>query len=313
MLNLLTLISLISSSQASNTCRVLALGGGSDKGAYCAGAVIGLIKSLPQGEAQWDVVTGNGDGAINAYILAQASKGDEQTASSNLDDFWSKFTWSDFYQDWDGWLVTGLFFESGLYNAKNMYQTIDSLGKNSFARFIGVGATDLITGGYVFFNSSLSMGTMQTGVKASATNAGIFPIIDFQNFKLVHGSIKFSVDILHGIDACHEKGFQDENIVIDVVLDAGKKMKKIDASGYKTLQVLFRYLQIASFDLTNQVVEDAKHDHPKVNIRHVVFPTEALPDSLYPYDYSQSQLLEMINLGIKDAADSVETFYAETK
>ena len=37
---------------ADDKCRILALGGGSDKGPYQAGGIIGLIKYLPQGEAQ---------------------------------------------------------------------------------------------------------------------------------------------------------------------------------------------------------------------------------------------------------------------
>ena len=67
----LVLVTILSSTSALNDkCRVLSIGGGTDKGAYTAGAIVGLINSLPAGEARWDVITGNGDGALNTYIVA---------------------------------------------------------------------------------------------------------------------------------------------------------------------------------------------------------------------------------------------------
>lgn len=90
---------LLGKNTESARCRALAIGGGTDLGAYEAGVIIGLIQSLPSGEAQWDVVTGVGVGAVNALIVSQYPKGQEAAASTKLKSFWSTFTYEAFYQD----------------------------------------------------------------------------------------------------------------------------------------------------------------------------------------------------------------------
>lgn len=282
-------------------CRILALGGGSDKGAYTAGAVIGLISTLEGEESHYDIVTGNGDGAINAFIISQHPIGDEASAAKQLDEFWVNFKSSDFYSNWLGWYITGLFYRSGLYDASNMYKTISKLSTGSFGRVLSVGTTDLITAGYVSFNSTkLSVKTMETAVAASAAKGGIFPYVRYGDFKLIDGTIKFSVDIQGGLNYCSSIGYKDEAMVVDIVLSNSAKLPVIDPESYNSIQNLMRFFSIQSYNGVFLAIEDAKLAHPKVAVRHLIYPSEAIPDSLFPYDYSQSALLAMLNLGIKD-------------
>lgn len=287
-------------------CRILAVGGGTDRGAYEAGAIIGLINNLPAGEAQWDIVTGIGTGAINALMVSQNAIGKEATLATTLYNFWNNFTFSQIYKDWIGWIVTGLKYESGLYDSSPMKKTITSLASGTYQRWLGVGTTDLLSANYVFFNSTgVSKTNMITGIYAAASNYGVFPFVSYNNMQLITGHIKFSVDILRAVNQCYNLGYTQSNIIVDVVLSAGRNSTSVDTSEFKTLQVMARFAEIEAYDIFMQVVSDAKHDFPNINIRTQIFPSSKPPSVLYPYDYTQSQLQTMLALGTKDAKTAV--------
>mmetsp|Transcript_9012 Transcript_9012/g.8977 ORF Transcript_9012/g.8977 Transcript_9012/m.8977 type:complete len:319 (+) Transcript_9012:43-999(+) len=288
-------------------CRILALGGGTTRGAYEAGAVIGLINNLPAGEAQYDAVTGIGTGAVNALIMSQYAIGQEAAAATALNKFWTSFTYSQFYKDWVGWIITGLKYESGLYDSSPMKKTLTSLASGSFQRWLGAGSTDLLSGSYVWFNSTGQTKTdMITGVYASATEYGFFPIVHFKNLQLVTGHIKFSIDILHAVNYCYiTKGIQMGNIIVDAVLPAGTNLTAADTSEYKTIQVTERTAEIAAFDLFMQTVENAKVSFPDITIRTQIYPSTKPPTTVYPYDYTPTQLQTLLALGQKDAKNAV--------
>ena len=287
-------------------CRALALGGGNDKGAYEAGAVIGLVNNLPAGEAEWDVVTGNGVGAINGLIVAQYETKSESYAATHLENFWTNFQTNQFYKQWIGSYIEGLLGKSGLYNTDPLKSTVNKLASAPFQRFFGVGTTDLLSGNYLFFNTTnLSNSAMTSGVYASASEPIYFPLVPYKKFKLVSGSVKFTVDILSAVTGCMEKGYGIEDIIIDVVLPAGKTIKSRDCGGYTTLKVYSRYLDIESFNSNMQVVTNIKHDFQNINLRSVVYPSEDLPNTLSPYGYTQEEIQNMLSLGKADAAKAL--------
>mmetsp|Transcript_17148 Transcript_17148/g.17048 ORF Transcript_17148/g.17048 Transcript_17148/m.17048 type:complete len:319 (-) Transcript_17148:28-984(-) len=283
-------------------CRILALGGGTDKGAYQAGAIIGLIQSLPSGEAVWDVVTGNGVGAFNAIILGNYALGQEASAISVLNNTWSTFTPNQFYKQWPGGEITGIYWEKGLFDTSPMGATINKKIPSTFQRWTAVGATDLISGNYVLFNSSfLDSETMATGVKASLATQGEFPWIPFSNLQLSTGCIKYTVDILDAVTACTNKGYTTDQMFVDVIMVAGKTIQQIDASKFKTPDAFHRYLEISAFQDTMRVEETVNHDYPDVTVRNLIFPSQTLNSSSLPYDYDATELKAQIALGMSDA------------
>lgn len=304
MLSLFLLI--IAANGQSSKCRILALAGGSDHGAYQAGGIIGLINSLPQGEAEWDVVTGIGIGALNGMMVSQVAKGSESLLASNLLNFWEKFNTDLFYDHWPGWLVQGLLFESGLYNTKPMEKFISSTLNQDLKRILGVGATDLITGGYMFFNSTtLSLDTMAIGIMASAADQGIFPIVPYKNYKLISGAVKYTADLLRGINTCNNMGFDPEDIIVDTVLAACKAIENDDPKKFNAVQNIRRALEIISSDEQFKAVEMAKMTNPDVDFRTVVYPTAKFKTSFNPYDVSKRERKEMLKIGQEDAKKAV--------
>ena len=310
MFSLLILGSLFTESQAGpgGKCRGLALAGGGDKGAYQAGVISGLVSALPAGEAEYDVVTGVGCGALNALVFALSAPGSEAQAAASLVSFWESSTSSDFYEDWTGGLIEGLLQKSGLYNSAPLTSTLTKLaGSGNFGRQVVVGATDLVSGDYVTFNKTLALADILTGATGSFSMSGVFPVTVLDDLVLMDGSIKFSVDILSAVTHCQSEGYDNSDIIIDVAMVSGKTINPIDASKYKTLQVLIRYLEISSYDGTMQVVENAQHDYPGVTLRNIVQPSGSMPNQAdpWPYDFSSSDLKSMVQMGISDATKSV--------
>ena len=233
--------------------------------------------------------------------MSMYPKGQEASAASKLNTFWSSFTYQTFYNDWTGGYVTGLLIKSGLYDSSPLKKTLASLQSGAFQRELGVGATDLISANYVYFGSSQqSTSVMTTGIYASSSDYGIFPIVNYNSYQLLTGNIIYSVDLINAVKFCQSKGAALSSISIDVVLGAGKTIASINASGYKSLQVLMRYLQINSYNSVMQSITNAQHDYQGINVRTIVYPSQNLPGSLYPYDYTSTQISQQISLGIND-------------
>ena len=84
----LCLLALSLSGSYQRKCRALVLEGGGDKGSFQAGALMGLVNTLPRQEVLWDVTTGVSIGAINSAALALFPPGKEQEAADWLERMW---------------------------------------------------------------------------------------------------------------------------------------------------------------------------------------------------------------------------------
>jgi len=114
------------------------------------------------------------------------------------------------------------------------------------------------------------------------------------------------MDIPSAIQKCRDKGFNDKNIVVDVVLCSSKKIAEEDVSTMKSLAVLLRTTEIFSFDLAMRDLIEIGHIFPNVDLRYVVAPTVPLPSGSLPLKFKPDQIEVMIQQGIKDAADAVK-------
>jgi hypothetical protein len=182
-----------------------------------------------------------------------------------------------------------------------MKKTLDGLQTGNFGRVLGVGTTDLVSSKYVYFQSNQQTATvMKTGVYASASDYAWFPIVKYSSYQLLTGSILYSADIVSAVNYCKSQGAAISDITVDVVLGAGKTIANVDASHYKTLQVLMRYFQISSYNNVMAVVNNAKHEFAGLNVRSIIYPSQQLPSASYPYEYTAAQLQQQISLGIAD-------------
>jgi predicted patatin/cPLA2 family phospholipase len=281
-------------------CRALVLGGGSDRGAFQAGAISGLITYLPQGEAMWDVVLGNGVGALNGMFVAQTLFGEEQSLNSTLSDFWLNFRRSQVYKSWWGGRMIGYFFKTGLYNDYPLSQTIKNRFDGTFDRFFLVGVTDLYESKYYLLNSSYSTDKLLGAVRASLNNHGNFPVVDIDQHQFVSGEVMFGVDVASAINYCQDLGYLNLHITVDIILVTNGKLAPFNAAGKNALEMGIRYFEIVNFHNVFERIENSKTNYKNVYFRtEIVLPEKISQKDAFPFSYdSKRHLYQEFSQGI---------------
>jgi predicted acylesterase/phospholipase RssA len=305
----LTLLNSISALKDKTKCYVLALEGGGDKGAYQAGAIKGLVDNVPNGETQWDVVTGISVGSMDAAALAIFDIGNESNAADFLVQTWRDIKGKrDIYQNWMLGPLEGMFFKTGLYDTSPLRKKIQSVVKdNDLKRKFVCGATNFETGSFdTWDEETLYREEYEDAIVSSGAFPVIFPINQFRGNYYMDGGVKISVDLASGINKCLDMGYDETNIVVDVVLLNSKVLTVQDAKGVHPLGVLVRIMEIYGYDNAMKDFEDIKVDFPKVNYRYVVAPTKSLPSGSIPLTFSPQEIETMIGFGLEDAKTVVK-------
>jgi hypothetical protein len=70
--------------------------------------------------------------------------------------------------------------------------------------------------------------------------------------------------------------------VVDVLMTSSANLKSVDAKDYRSVGMLFRFLEISSFYHSMDGLMRAKFAYPNVNFRYAISPTKSLPTSWYP-------------------------------
>ena len=153
LLNALSLVLLLASVSANDgRCRILALQGGGDKGAYQAGLIKAYVENLPAADVQWDVVTGISVGSMNGAGISMYDKGQEVQAKDFLLDMWRQTSARDVYKNWGfGGIVTGVLFKPGLFDFSPLEDFLRSVLTKPRRNFL-VGAARVIDGKLVVWN-----------------------------------------------------------------------------------------------------------------------------------------------------------------
>jgi len=304
------LVILISLSECvKDKCYVLALAGGGDRGAYQAGVIKGLAENLPKSEVIWDIITGISVGAINTMALSLYPQGEEIQAANYIVEKWMSLKGSqDIYKNWSYGILDGLFFKSGLYDnspLKNFLDLVhqDRLPKRSFV----IGSTNFETARYETWDeTTLKDKDLVNTVISSSSFPCIFPLYDVKNSTYVDGGVKLNVDISSGINRCLDMGFQEENIIIDVISTSYPIKNYFSSQGAHPVEVLERVFNIFYHDASLKDIDLVQHFFPKVQFRYLVAPTKVLNKETIPLEFSPTNIEIMIKDGIEDAIGAIQ-------
>ena len=202
-----------------------------------------------------------------------------------MEAFWHDATQNVLYKNWIGGIARGLFFEGGLYNSAPMEKFL----KNEFTgvtmkRDVDIGIVDVIDGSYKdFSDKNITQGdNLVDALYASMSFAGFFPPAEVLGSAYFDGSAVWDIDIFSAINRCTEKGFKNEDIVVDVVMTSSANLKEVQAEDYKSIGMLFRYLEISSFYNSMDGLLRAKFAYDGVDFRYVISPSGSIPSSLEP-------------------------------
>ena len=143
-------------------------------------------------------------------------------------------------------------------------------------------------------------------IMASGAFPVFFPNIKFKNKIWMDGGVKVSVDLPTSVIKCKNMGFDEHNIVIDVLLNDNKELKDETVSDFGPLDVLYRVFEIFSYDNSMRDLEEMGRIYPNVKIRYVVQPSKKLPSGPIPLNFKPDQIKTMIQMGIIDGQNAVK-------
>jgi predicted acylesterase/phospholipase RssA len=175
-------------------------------------------------------------------------------------------------------------------------------------RDLNLGIVDVKDGSYKDFTAqNITEGdNLVDALYASLSFAGFFPPADVLGSSYFDGSAVWDVDIFSAVNKCKDKGFKEEDIVVDVVLTSAANLKKVEADDYKSISMLFRYLEVSSFYNSMDGLLRAKFAYQGVDFRYVIAPSGNIPSSLHPLNLSEKQIKTTFDMGVKDAQEAIE-------
>lgn len=302
---LLALVSFVKAKEG--TCYALALQGGGDKGAYQVGALSQIIEGSDPEEVQYDVVSGVSIGSINGALLAGYPKGQEKEAAEYMVKTWEELTQKDIYKNWPwGGPARGLLFESALYDSSPFREYIKGQ-LSPPQRGLLVSATDAATGREKTWDEGYDWETLLKAIDASSSFPGFFPPVeDLDNTTYYDGGTSFPVNIFGAVNKCKDMGFNESQIVMDVILCSGATFRDKDVSNYKSIPMLLRFLEIERYYDTMELLERAIADFVDVKFRYTIAPTTKIESSLIPMTFDHKQIVSMVEKGKEDAKQAME-------
>lgn len=225
-------------------------------------------------------------------LLANYSKGDEGTAAERMETFWRDASNSKLYKDWLGGIARGLFFEGGLYNSAPLEDFLAKEFTNvEIKRKLDIGIVDVLDGSYRDFSDKNVTTAGDKGLVeamyASMSFAGFFPPADVLGSSWFDGSAVWDIDIFSAINRCTDLGFKNEDIIVDAIMTSAANLKNVTAEDYKSIGMLFRYLEISSFYNSMDGLLRAKFAYDGVDFRYIISPTGSIPSSMFPLNMDQ--------------------------
>eukprot|EP01017_Pseudomicrothorax_dubius_P032677 TRINITY_DN42_c0_g1_i2.p1 TRINITY_DN42_c0_g1~~TRINITY_DN42_c0_g1_i2.p1 ORF type:complete len:385 (+),score=117.56 TRINITY_DN42_c0_g1_i2:82-1155(+) len=289
-------------------CYALVLSSGGDKGAYQAGAIAGLINSVPAEQIAWDVVTGIGAGALNAAGISQFAAGQEKELSEWLLTIWKNISQQTIYKRWKLGVAQGLLHEKGLYNTQPLRDLLAQYITCEWKRKISLLATNLDSAetNVFYLDETEDCQASIERLMGSSALPIYFPYIPFDNTTYIDGAAIVSIDFGTAIKRCKEIVDDESDIVIDAILANTRIVEHKDTSDYKAWHMFMRYLDISGFVDTNSDLVHAREDFPNINFRYVIKPSETLPSDKEPLGFGHGGIEYMLNLGQKDAQEAVK-------
>ena len=149
-------------------------------------------------------------------------------------------------------------------------------------RWIDIGITDVLKGTYKdMLSADLTGDDFYNTMYAEFAYAGFFPPVAAMGSEWFDGSTIWDLDIFSAVNKCLET-HDDKDVVVDVLMTSARTLKTVDASDYKSIHMLWRYLEVSRYYSSMDGLLRAQFAYPNITFRNIVSPTADLPSSLYP-------------------------------
>lgn len=144
----------------------------------------------------------------------------------------------------------------------------------------------------------------------------VFPNVNTEHYTLVDGFVYVNLPLTESILKCREFGFDDKDIIVDIVLCSNYKMeiKQLEKKEAEYLNAYDIYNRRNEFQNYYSVYEDVlrvMRGYPNVQFRHLIAPSENMNSSFLFDDIGKTH--DMMNLGYRDAEAVITRWYEQLK
>lgn len=227
--------------------------------------------------------------------------GMERDAYAFLYDFWDTLSTQEIYKNWPEGIVLAFFEEYGLFSTEPLEELIARTIAPGLKRRFSLAAVNADTARYDRFNETLSVQEIKEAARGSAAVPVVFPHVHVGDFDYIDGGIISTYDIGGVVERCRDDGFQDEDIVVDVVLCQALSLEEKNITGESTSGVFSRYYEVMNYVISMHNYYDSRLDYPDVLFRYTVYPESKLPQGTIPLSFDHDKIMECIEIGYKDA------------
>lgn len=204
----------------------------------------------------------------------------------------------------------GFFYRHCIQDGQKLFDFIaEEFKESNIKRHLNIGLANVLTGQFKSFNENHSSEDFIKILQASVSFPGVLQTIEAFGQVWFTGSAIYETDVMAPINHCRELGYQDRDIVMDVVLSGNPHLNHVYAKIYNAFAVSGRMFELQRYYSRMYGVIRAKNGHPHVQFRHVIGPLREMPSKIIPVDYSAKEVQKQIEVGYKDA----ELFIKEYK
>jgi len=284
-------------------CRALALEGGGSRGAYQAGALLGLTTLLPGEDIMWNVVTGISTGALNSGLVAQFPMGQEVAMAQYTAEKWRTINSSAaVYVNYPGCdEACAILTEGSMWTTAPLRETLTEFYVNGIHRNITVGSSNLDLGQFSDFNETVGNENLIEAVMCSAAPPLFFPSQDFEGYSWADGGCMCNLEVFKAVERCLDVVESESQVIVDMIFCQGQEMAPKNGANWTTYDVFTRSKDIHSYDNSMWYLYTAMQAYPDVNFRYIIIPSKPLAGTIVPFDFTSANILSEISEGQSDA------------
>ena len=109
------------------------------------------------------------------------------------------------------------------------------------------------------------------------------------------------------INYCRRMGFEDHNIVVDVVMSTNPELPRVSADHFNGYGMITRSVEILKHNIEGYGVLRAIKNHPDVHMRHIIGPSRSMAYKIVPIEFTDEEVSGLIRLGEQDAEKAYKT------
>ena len=201
-------------------------------------------------------------------------------------------------KSWNWGIIFGFFYESSLYDASGLYDFVeDYFSDSKFYRHMHLGIADVLDGKFKSFKQSHGSEELIQVLKASLAFPGVFKAVEAFDSLWFTGSAIYEIDILSAIKHCESVGYDEENIVIDVIVSGNPHLAHKLAQYYNAFGIAERTFEVQTYYQQMYGLLRAKAGHPGVDFRHVIGPNRDMPNKVVPIEFTVEEVKKQLYQG----------------